>query len=86
MVHPTLLNRKPAAYDRKTRRRMTTTIRTMKTNPNSVVALGEEEIAQKAAKTGFLEHGFWGQVLVGWIQSRTSANWGQVKCLNFCRF
>jgi hypothetical protein len=44
-----------------------------------VVALGEEEIAQKAAKTGFL--GTWilgiGQ-MISWIHGRPSGNWGQV--------
>ena len=37
----------------------------MKMNPKLLmVALGEEEIAQKAAKTGFWEHGFWGQTRI----------------------
>jgi hypothetical protein len=35
----------------------------MKMNPKLLmVALGEEEIPQKAARTGFWEHGLWGQV------------------------
>jgi hypothetical protein len=47
MVHTILLNRNPWAYDRKTSRRM----RPMKMNPKLVMAgLGEEEVAQKAAK------------------------------------
>jgi hypothetical protein len=43
------------------------------------VALGEEEIAHKAAKTGFWEHGFWGQSVDQLDLGQASANWGQVR-------
>jgi hypothetical protein len=58
MVHPILSTGTP--------RRMTANETKDEDDENErklfMVALGEEEIAQKAAKTGFWEHGFWGQV------------------------
>jgi hypothetical protein len=58
IVYPILLNRKPSAYDRKTRRRM----RTMKMNPKLLmVALGGRS-RTKGREDGLLEARFWGQV------------------------
>jgi hypothetical protein len=53
----------------------------MKINPKLLmVALREEEVAQKATKTGFWEHGILGTgQLISWIHGRPSVNCEQVR-------